>query len=364
VKRLLVVLAACAHHADQPLPVAKVATVPASSVDDVVEVIELGDTVYVFGSRDVAVVRGGTVTAKGALPDRVRAASAMPSLDGDGRWIAAVTSDGKIWRVTAAAELEPIADRLGLADVAVETLASHGRTIVAGYRGGVAISTDGVHLARFDIAHDALAVARDRVAIGHDNVVELWDLAHATRTELAVPHRAVTFVEPDSPSPRLAVWGDHSLYLEDDGHLRRIGLGADPAQVVASNRLWVSVDRAWYVAGGGDLVPTALATGGRGFASPTGDLWASDRGTLARYSLERSKEDPGWQTNVAPVFQRVCSHCHLPGGSADLDLSTAASWRDNRAEIVRRVLVTRTMPPAGTELADPERHALETWLKP
>jgi mono/diheme cytochrome c family protein len=65
---------------------------------------------------------------------------------------------------------------------------------------------------------------------------------------------------------------------------------------------------------------------------------------------------------VAPVFQRVCAHCHLPGGDAGLDLSTPAAWAAERIEIERRVLVTRTMPPAGTELPDADRDSLAGWL--
>ncbi|MGE5181480.1 MAG: c-type cytochrome, partial [Acidobacteriota bacterium] len=71
--------------------------------------------------------------------------------------------------------------------------------------------------------------------------------------------------------------------------------------------------------------------------------------------------DAAWQAQIAPVFQRVCAHCHLPGGEAGIDLSTAAAWASERAEIVRRVLETRTMPPAGTELTDADRAALEHW---
>ena len=96
--------------------------------------------------------------------------------------------------------------------------------------------------------------------------------------------------------------------------------------------------------------------------SPPGDLWIDGGGELQRYSLDRATADPRWTAEIAPVFQRVCSHCHLPGGDAGIDLSTPATWASERAEIVRRVLVTRTMPPAGTELLDRDRLALAGWL--
>jgi mono/diheme cytochrome c family protein len=75
-----------------------------------------------------------------------------------------------------------------------------------------------------------------------------------------------------------------------------------------------------------------------------------------------SADDAAWQARVAPVFQRVCAHCHLPGGDAGVDLSTLAAWTADRAEITRRVLVDRTMPPAGNELPDADRDALAAWL--
>jgi hypothetical protein len=33
-----------------------------------------------------------------------------------------------------------------------------------------------------------------------------------------------------------------------------------------------------------------------------------------------------------------------------------------RSELIRRAIDTRTMPPAGTELDDADRHALASWL--
>src|SRR5439155_23435796 len=96
--------------------------------------------------------------------------------------------------------------------------------------------------------------------------------------------------------------------------------------------------------------------------SVTGDAWLATLHGLVRVSPGGTHDDPMWQAQVAPVFQRVCSHCHLPGGDAGIDLSTPGSWIAERDEISRRVLVTRTMPPAGTDLSDADRAALATWL--
>ena len=108
----------------------------------------------------------------------------------------------------------------------------------------------------------------------------------------------------------------------------------------------------------------ALAPAARLIGSPSGDVWAmiGDR-TLLRFSAEGGVES-GWDETIAPVFQRACSACHLPGGSSGLDLSTREAWASNRAPIRERVIVDRSMPPAGHALADPDREAIGRWLEP
>jgi len=95
--------------------------------------------------------------------------------------------------------------------------------------------------------------------------------------------------------------------------------------------------------------------------TPGGDVWIADTG-VTKLSLVRSADDSRWQHDVQPVFARVCAHCHLPGGSADVDLSTAAAWTTEHDELVRRVIATRTMPPAGTAMSESDRAALAGFL--
>jgi mono/diheme cytochrome c family protein len=93
-------------------------------------------------------------------------------------------------------------------------------------------------------------------------------------------------------------------------------------------------------------------------------VWVEDAADHAtRYTLDMPSDDRAWHEAVEPIFQRVCASCHLPGGDADLDLSTPGAWAFRRAEIVQRVLVERTMPPAGTDITDAERKALDSWLE-
>ena len=63
-----------------------------------------------------------------------------------------------------------------------------------------------------------------------------------------------------------------------------------------------------------------------------------------------------------PVFARVCAHCHLPDGSERRrPIDRRAEWGGERGEIGKRVVVDRSMPPAGTAMSDADRAAISAW---
>jgi hypothetical protein len=360
-RALLVALVACgAARTARPITLVREA-LPVTGL-----VVELADTTFVFDHRTVTVLRGGAVAARAEAPFPWRAATTIAAPDGNGRWVVGTTSDGELWHVTPSAEIEAERDRLGLADTPVTLVDAAGSTIAALLANGIAVSTDGVHMARVDLDHPhALVAARGRLAIATLASVEVWDLVHSSRVTYPIGSAILAFTDADRETSRLAVASGRRLYLEVAGSLHRIDCPATiRALAPAGSRLWVLADRL-YLIQDDRLVATDADTSGAVVelhGSRTGDVWVGHAGQLARYSLGHPDDDPTWRTQVAPVFQRVCSHCHLPGGSADIDLSTPATWRTEHDEIVRRVIVTRTMPPAGTDLGDADRHALETWL--
>jgi mono/diheme cytochrome c family protein len=69
-----------------------------------------------------------------------------------------------------------------------------------------------------------------------------------------------------------------------------------------------------------------------------------------------------WQATVQPVYAKVCSSCHAPGGTAGSDLSTVAGWKQHRDAIEKRVLVDKSMPPKGSTFTDEDRAAVTAWL--
>jgi hypothetical protein len=363
---LVVVLAiACRHGAGPAIELARTSEVP---ITKAVAVVETGDTVYAFEPHTVSIIRGGTVVARAEAPKHRAwtSAAVIPAPDGNGRWVVADLASS-LWRVTPSGELEPVGDRFGIADDHVVNLAASSSTFGVGLTDGVAASTDGVHVIQLAGANTIpLAVARGRLARGDATAVHVFDLAHGTTMDYPFASGTkLAYVDADTESPRLAIANDSLVYVERHGKLERVAVPAPIASIAASgSRLWIVAGGSLYALDKDQLVTSSARVGTAAiFGSSSGDVWvASDK--LRRYSASAGTTDPLWQTNVAPVFARVCSHCHAPGGSADLDLSTVATWRANRDEIVRRVLVTRTMPPAGTDLGDPERQALEDWLHP
>jgi Cytochrome C oxidase, cbb3-type, subunit III len=364
-RALLVLVAACGAHSQAPLPLTAGPSFADVHAD---QIVEQGDLAYMFGRDRITIARGGIATNVVSLtcgkdcPERVwTSAASIPALDGDGRWIVATRYDGTLWRVTMSGELESIGDRFRAGDK-VTQVGSTGPTVALALAGATGITTDGVHVARYPVTGE-LAVARDRLAVATDRDTELWDLAKNTRmTFPVVGHPA--FLDGGGPEPRLVVMQPDALWYARGGVLHRVGVPAHYAAVVAGAQLWLRDGNALYVMLDDVLRRTdaQLAATDALIGSPTGDIWLGEKSGVRRFSLARVIDDSKWHSQVEPVFARVCAHCHLPGGSADVDLSTAATWTSERDELVRRVIVTKTMPPAGTALSDGDRAALASWL--
>jgi mono/diheme cytochrome c family protein len=370
-----VALVAC-HPARPPIaPVALSASPPIDvDVGPGTPVIEQGDALYVLGGHVATVLRGGAITARIEATGTWATGGTIAAPDGEGRWVIAVDDSGVPWRLTMAGEREPIADRLGIAGAHVVHIAGAGPTTAIDLGDAIAYTTDGVHLVRvpaepsyrFAVARGALARAVQGGA-GHAPHIELWDLVHATRVTYPILANDVTFLDADSDHPRLVASIDDALLVADaSGTLHRLAAPALVRDLAArGDRLWLEAAGHLFTLAGTAIAPTTVTTQPVFLlaASTTGDAWLGTSHGLVRYSAGSPHDDPAWQAQVAPVFQRVCAHCHLPGGDAGIDLSTPASWLADRAEITRRVLVTRTMPPAGTDITDADRAALATWLR-
>jgi mono/diheme cytochrome c family protein len=175
----------------------------------------------------------------------------------------------------------------------------------------------------------------------------------------------VAFLDGDTDHPRLLAAYGNRMWLETNGMLAPLHAPGVVIELAArGDHAWATTLDRLYLLDRDRLSATqtidhrttllAVAT--------AGEAWVATERGLVRYSRGASTDDPLWEAQIAPVFQHVCAHCHLPGGEAGIDLSTPASWASEHDEILRRVLVTRTMPPAGTDLSDADRAALAHWL--
>ena len=63
-----------------------------------------------------------------------------------------------------------------------------------------------------------------------------------------------------------------------------------------------------------------------------------------------------YREKLVPIFGKYCQSCHLPSGSAHIDMTTYGSWTRLRAQVMTRV-VARTptpMPPTGVPTSSGE----------
>jgi len=369
---LFLLLVACGGgRGTLPLPAAPVSTLAEVHAD---QVVTQGDVTYALGAQ-LAIARGGNVTTlvpvdcgTPTCPARVwTSAAAIPALDGDGRWIVATRFDGTLWRIRLDGELEAIGTRFGITREPVRAVASAGSTVAVLLDRALLVTGDGVHLTRYDLdgTQASLAVAQDRIALASSHAISLWNLETTTRRTFVIDHARAAFLDADGKSPRLVASSSRGIWIEHGSTLEPLEIGSVAASAVAGARLWLEVGKRLYVVTETTPLDTTVASAGNEpmFGTPNGDVWVGDHG-LHRYSLGTSTGDSTWTAKIQPIFQRVCAHCHLPGGDADIDLSTSASWKLEHDEIMRRVLVTKTMPPAGTVLTDDDRATLTSWLKP
>jgi mono/diheme cytochrome c family protein len=167
---------------------------------------------------------------------------------------------------------------------------------------------------------------------------------------------------------RLLVSTSYQIYVEDGASLSlRYKDGSIHGLVNAGKRVWFAAGEELgtleagvaYRSSGATLDASAALV-----ASASGDVWAMAGSEPQRFTVDSgdAADEQKWQTSMQPIFARVCSKCHLPGGDARIDMSSYAAWIAHVATIEDRVLVKQSMPPAGTTLPDEDRMAIAAWV--
>jgi hypothetical protein len=193
----------------------------------------------------------------------------------------------------------------------------------------------------------------------------VWNLDAQTHASFHVPDIVAAGFADAGAHGTLVVATRGGLFVERGGDLRKIAAPAElRALAIAGARVWIATANGVFLLDGDHFTRAGVVTADsdRLFGLASGDLVLATPATVTRLTLERTGDDPRWTTDVAPIFKRVCAKCHNPAGDSGVDLSSAAAWRTEHAELVHRVLETRTMPPAGTPLSDDDRKTLAAWL--
>ena len=310
--------------------------------------------------------RSSRSIATAPCPARVwTSAASIPALDGDGRWIVATRFDDTLWRVRLDGELEPIGSRFGLtARITSARSPAPARPSRVLLDSRACSSTERRRPRHALRPRGAARIARGRA--GSRRARERSrDRGLGPRGErsaaFAVDERAPGVPRRrsqdrrGSSSPRRTACGSSTPTSSSRSTSRTSPPPRSPARGCGSRSASASTSSATRRA-----LDTTVASAGDEpmFGAPNGDVWVGANG-LRRYALGGgARRSDVARTGRSPIFERVCAHCHLPGGDAGVDLSTAASWTAEHDELVRRVVITRTMPPAGTDLDDADRATL------
>lgn len=330
-------------------------------------VADTGNVVTVLGEHGASVFIAGALAVSDAKKSDWLSASVVPGADGSARWIVGFDAGGRIQYLHNQSVFEEVSARYGLERDAVRGGVWIGGGLSAFLVDGQLALSDGHAVTRYATPHLAELSGASGVVVGvSTDAVESLRVADRTLTEFPLPGVEHAVVTQDG---RLFASTPRALYAADSSGQLSLLYVADHDTI---HGLVASGDRVWFVDAGelgvvvGDYVKEttglALPSDASLGKSSTGDVWVLSGGGVARYRPRAVSADTQWGAEVAPVFARACSRCHLPDGISGTDLSTVSSWEAHRALIKDRVLDQKTMPPRGNSLSDADRAALAAWL--
>jgi len=338
---------------------------------NIAAVADLNEDTVVFSDLGAMVFTAGLPLGTDPVAKSWKTATVIPAGDLAGSWLIGIDGSGRIRRLRDRSVMEDVSDRYGLgSDVVEEAVAADPTTrTVFGLAGKLAVA-DGQKVTRYSLSLHGLAGGSGRVV----------GLSEGGVTVFTPTTGAVMRFPVDSPvaalfdtAGRLVVATADTLYREDKKALVKLYVSSDAplrGLQLSSGVVWVQVGDTLAVLDESEVrraPAAALPADGKLLSSSTGDIWVLSQGTLRRFGEDTgggAAEDQ-WKNTVQPVFTRLCSLCHMPGGSANLDLSTYKSWDTRRALMMQRVVDGKPspMPPKGAgALTQDELTAVRDWL--
>lgn len=354
---------------------------------------ESGDQVAVYSDLGVFLWSSGSTAGSDVSVRAWRSAAAVPALGLPGEWLVGIDADGHIQRLRNGATfgLEDVSPRYALTGKPVQEVVALGQREGSATRQAVFVVgdqialSDGVTQKFFDLPLRNLVAGYGRVAAAEQTAVRLWDPQSGLLRRMELKNAATVVGVAFAPDGLLWVASADTLYVERDNGLAVAHRFTAPQRVTAlagsSRGLWLGLSdsdvdsaqitlaqvRDWQLQL--PSAPPMLAADTRLLGSQSGDVWSlGSDGTLARYGQESGggRDLALWREKLVPIFGKYCQSCHLPAGSAHIDMTTYSSWTRLRAQVMTRV-VQRTptpMPPdGGGKLSEAELADVKAWAE-
>lgn len=342
-----------------------------TDVGKVFAVTDIGGTAAVFTEKGMNVVIAGAVNATDGSVTGWESAGVIPAADGEGEWLIGVDDQGQLYSVDALSELAKVSDRFGLAADHVHEVAAISPIATAFRLDGQIAIADGATVTRYTLPLTSLAGGGGRIAGVSSGAIHLFDVTKGMDSSFELEEAA--FATFDAKGKVVAATKT-ALYMEDDkGGLSPLVDLSDTAVHGLANSpsgVWVAMGTELGLLANGKFNATkglALPADAKLIGSSSGDVWALSANTLSRYSATPPGDESLWNMTVQPVFTRVCSACHLPGGTANTDLSYYGAWVERRQLISQRVIdkTPTPMPPtaSGVNLSTDDLAAIQAWVQ-
>lgn len=336
------------------------------------------DVVAVFADDGVTVLRAGAVTGHDATARAWSGAAVIPAVDGGSRWIVGFDRKGHLYSLRGLSTFGDVSDRYGLDGLAVRGVAvvdARSTKPLVGFAldGEVAVA-DGIDLTRYaSITASAFSAGGSIAASASSGGVDVVDVRARTTKHFALDGAKYVAVTPDG----VVYAATARAVYASDGQKLSLLYDADRDSIhglVASGpRVWLADDAMLGVIEDGRVAETTTKLVAKDAVlapSSSGDVWVIAEGALERFArtdVDGAGAAPSpevvWQGTIQSVFARACASCHLPGGVSGTDLSTSEDWMKEKSAIHERVVVKKTMPPAGHSLSDADRDAIRAWVE-
>ncbi len=327
---------------------------------------ETSSGVALCTSESLVLIAGGVVANRTSEGKACESGARVPASEGTGQWDI-VVAGGSILRLGDDGTTEAVSERYGLEAKKVTRVVSIDADQFAfQYDTGFAIVNKGEARQFAQAGLTSIAAANGKFGYLTNDAARVLDTK--TNGLSAYPVADAKGISFDA-SNRLVVTTAAAIYREDGDSLVPLADGQTylSAPASAGGKVWIIEGAELILLEDDHVFKTsglALSAGATIFGSSTGDVWLSRPSGVARlrHGASGNALEQKWQTDVQPIYASVCSACHGPTGSAQIDLSNYNSWVSRKAALNDRIVVKGDMPPKGVTLSAEDRAKLSAFI--